>query len=131
MKRKLISDFTKEETKWMDTVVVNFMLAQSDGFQLGYAQALCDFTENIIDYWQGSDDKPQQSVLNVLVDLGVELRKRQETVMKNIKSAKKQGYERHYNWEYKEKDSQFSQFVGLYTKEFDTNRESEDDKCPG
>ena len=84
MIHKPTSEFTAEEKEWMDTIKVNYVVAQSDGFQLGYAQAINDFKESIIDYWNGSDDKPQQSVLDALVDLGVELRKRKQVAEKNI-----------------------------------------------
>lgn len=50
MKHKATVEFTKEEKEWMDTITVNLIIAQADGFQLGYAQALSDFTEYIIDY---------------------------------------------------------------------------------
>lgn len=100
MKHKAMSEFTAEEKEWMDTIVVNYVVAQSDGFQLGYAQAINDFKESIIDYWNGSDDKPQQSVLDALVDLGVELRKRKQVAEKNIEKAKDMGYEQYYNWQY-------------------------------
>ena len=125
MKHKATNDFTKEEREWMDTIAVNYTIAQSDGFQLGYAHAIRDFTENILDYWKGSDDAPQQSVLDTLVDLGVELRKRQEVVEKNIETAKDRGYERYYNWQYKEKDEPFGRTVGLFTK-CEPEQESED-----
>lgn len=116
MKRKPTSEFTTEEKEIMDAMAVNYIIAQADGFQLGYAQALSDFTENIIDYWNGSDDKPQQSVLDMLVDLGVELGKRQETAKKNIEIAKDRGYENYYHWEYRDKDEPFPRFVNLFTK---------------
>lgn len=116
MKHKATSEFTKEEKEWMDTLAVNHIIAQADGFQLGYGQALSDFTENIIDYWNGSDDKPQESVLNALVDLGVELAKRKETAAKNIETAKKRDYEKYYVWQYREEDESFSRTVPLFTK---------------
>ena len=93
MKRKPTSEFTTEEKEIMDAMAVNYIIAQADGFQLGYAQALSDMNTYIIDYWNSSDDKPQQSVLDMLVDLGVELGKRQETAKKNIEIAKDRGYE--------------------------------------
>lgn len=118
MNHKAISTFTPEEKEWMDTVAVNYIIAQSDGFQLGYAQAIRDFTENIIDYWEGSDDKPQQSVLDTLVDMGVELGKRKQIASKNADTAKEKGYEQYYNWKYRpDKDMPFSNIVNLYTKE--------------
>ena len=116
MKHKPTNDFTSEEKEWMDTITVNYIIAQSDGFQLGYSQALSDFTKNIIDYWEGSDDKPQQSILDALVDLGVELGKKKRTVEKNIETAKSRGYERYYNWQYKHGDGPFSTTAGLFTK---------------
>lgn len=100
MIHKPTSEFTAEEKEWMDTIAVNYVVAQSDGFQLGYAQAINDFKESIIDYWNGSDDKPQQSVLDALVDLGVELRKRKQVAEKNIEKAKDMGYEQYYSWQY-------------------------------
>ncbi len=98
MKRKATNDFTEEEKEFMDTLAVNYIIAQSDGFQLGYAQALSDFTENIIDYWRSSDDEPQQSILDLLVDLGVELGHRKKRAEKNVITAKERGYEDCYSW---------------------------------
>lgn len=117
MKHKATSTFTPEEKEWMDTVAVNYIIAQSDGFQLGYAQAISDFTANILDYWEGSDDMPQKSVLDTLVDMGVELGKRQQIASKNADVAKEKGYEQYYNWQYKpSKDKPFSNIVNLFTK---------------
>ena len=121
MKRKAISDFTAEEKEWMDTIVVNFIIAQADGYQTGYAEAIRDFTEYILDYWNGSDDKPQQSILDALVDLGVELGKKKQTAAENIREAKKRGYEQYYHWEYKTKDMPFGSCVTLFTKEEEKN----------
>lgn len=123
MKHKATIEFTKEEKEWMDTLAVNYIIAQADGFQLGYEQALSDFTEYIIDYWNGSDDKPQESVLNALVDLGVELAKRKEIAAKNIETAKERDYERYYAWQYQDKDEPFGRTVPLFTK-----KESQEDK---
>lgn len=123
MKHKATVEFTKEEKEWMDTIAVNLTIAQADGFQLGYAQALSDFTENIIDYWNSSDDKPQESVLNALVDLGVELAKRKEIAEKNIETAKERDYEKYYVWQYQEKGEPFSRTVPLFTK-----KEPQEDK---
>lgn len=116
MKRKPTSEFTTEEKEIMDEMAVNYIIAQADGFQLGYAQALSDINTYIIDYWNSSDDKPQQSVLDMLVDLGVELGKRQETAKKNIEIAKDRGYENYYRWKYRDKDEPFPRFVNLFTK---------------
>ena len=127
MKRKATSEFTKEEKEFMDTLAVNFIIAQADGFQLGYAQALRDFTENIIDYWHDSDDKPQESVLDALVDLGVELGKRKMIAKKNIETAKDHGYEDYYCWEYRYDDEPFARNVKLFTKT-EEERGTEDDK---
>lgn len=115
MIHKPTSEFTAEEKEWMDTIAVNYVVAQSDGFQLGYAQAINDFKESIIDYWNGSDDKPQQSVLDALVDIGVELGKRKQVVEKNIETAKDKGYEQYYNWNYKTKYDNWGINIGLYT----------------
>ncbi len=116
MKHKAINDFTSEEKEWMNTIAVNYIIAQSDGFQLGYSQAINDFTENIIDYWKGSDDQPQSSILDALVDLGIRLGKRKQIAEKNIETAKDRGYERYYNWQYKHGDEPFSTTIGLFTK---------------
>lgn len=116
MKHKATDDFSEIEKEMMNTIAVNYILAQSDGFQLGYAQALSDFNENIVDYWKSSDDAPQQSILDVLVDLGVELGKRKKVVAENIKQAKERGFEQYYNWQYKEKNERFGRVVNLYTK---------------
>lgn len=116
MKHKATNDFSETEKEMMDTIAVNYILAQSDGFQLGYARALSDFTEQIIDYWKNSDDAPQQSILDVLVDLGVELGNRKKVVEKNIKQAKERGFEQYYNWQYKEKNDSFGRVVCLYTR---------------
>ena len=123
MKHKATIKFTKEEKEWMDTIAVNLIIAQADGFQLGYGQALSDFTENIIDYWNGSDDKPQESVLNALGDLGVELAKRKEIAAKNIETAKERDYEKYYVWQYQEKNEPFRRRVPLFTK-----KEPQEDK---
>jgi len=116
MKHKATSEFSKEEKEWMDTLAVNQIISQADGFQLGYGQALSDFVENIIDYWNGSDDKPQESVLNTIVDLGVELAKRKEIAAKNIETAKERGYEKYYTWQYRAKGEPFERTVALFTK---------------
>ncbi len=125
MKNKAVNELTKEEKEWMDMLAVNYVIAQSDGFQLGYSQAINDFTDYIIDYWQGSDDKPQKSVLDALVDIGVELGRRKEVAKKNIEIAKEDGYERYYNWEYKKKDEPFKTYVNLFTKDFEEDKEIE------
>lgn len=116
MERKATNTFTKFEKEMMDTIVVNYILAQADGFQLGYGQAISDFVDNIVDYWEASDDKPQQSVMNTLVDLGRELAARQRTAEENIKQAKKMGYEQYYNWQFKNKDLPFGRTIALFTK---------------
>lgn len=116
MKHKATDDFSEIEKEMMNTIAVNYILAQSDGFQLGYAQALSDFNDNIVDYWKSSDDAPQQSILDILVDLGVELGKRKKVVEENIKQAKERGFEQYYNWQYKEKNERFGRVVNLYTK---------------
>lgn len=128
MKHKATSTFSEIEKEMMDTIAVNYILAQSDGFQLGYAQALSDFTKNIIDYWKCSDDVPQQSILDTLVDLGVNLGNRKKVVEENVRQAKERGYEQYYNWQYKEKDMLFSRVVNLYTKAEVEPQESEDKK---
>lgn len=117
MIHKPTSEFTAEEKEWMDTIAVNYVVAQSDGFQLGYAQAINDFKESIIDYWNGSDDKPQQSVLDALVDLGVELRKRKQVAEKNIEKAKDMGYEQYYNWQYRYNGDISGRIANLFTLE--------------
>lgn len=116
MKHKATNDFSEIEKEMMNTIAVNYTLAQSDGFQLGYAQALSDFNENIVDYWKSSDDAPQQSILDVLVDLGVELENKKRVVRENIKQAKELGYEQYYNWQYKEKNERFGRVINLYTR---------------
>jgi hypothetical protein len=115
MKHKKVDDFTAEEKEWMDTIAINYIVAQSDGFQLGYAQAIADLTSNILDYWKGSDDAPQQSFLDTLVDLGVELAKRRETARKNVEVVKKKGYEQHYNYNWHNSEN-IGVRVGLFTK---------------
>ncbi len=116
MEHKAINDFSEIEKEMMDTIAVNYILAQLDGFQLGYAQALLDFTENIIDYWKSSDDAPQQSILDVLIDLELKLGKRKKVVEENIEQIKKRGFEKYYNWNYKEEDEPFGRVIGLYTR---------------
>ena len=116
MNHKPTNEFTEDEKNWMNTVAVNYILAQSDGFQLGYAQAINDFTANIIDYWKSSDDEPQQSVLDAIVDMGVELERRKARAVKNRDEAIKAGYEQYYNWQYKHKEDSFGTVVNLYTK---------------
>ena len=118
MNHKATEKFTPEEKEWMDTLAVNYIIAQSDGFQEGYAKAISDFTENLIDYWKGSDDEPQQSILDTLVDMGVELGKRKGIARMNMDKAKERGYEQYYNWQYKpEKDQPFCNIVNLFTLE--------------
>lgn len=119
MERKPTSSFSDQEREMMDTIAVNFIIAQADGFRLGYAEAISDFVDNIVDYWEGSDDKPQSSVLHTLVDLGVNLGKRKETAERNVLKAKELGFERYYNWQYKNKDLPFGKIVPLFTKEED------------
>jgi hypothetical protein len=115
MNHKPTNEFTEDEKNWMNTVAVNYILAHSDGFRLGYAQAVSDFTANIIDYWKNSDDEPQQSVLDAIVDLGIELERRKARAVKNKDEAIKAGYEQYYNWQYKHKED-FGAVVNLYTK---------------
>ena len=100
MKQKEVKDLTKEDKELLETAAVNYVIAQADGFQMGYAQAINDFTEYIMDYWQGSDDEPQKSVLDALVDMGVELGKRKQVAEENVKEADKRGYEGNYKWDY-------------------------------
>lgn len=116
MKKKEI--LTIDEKNWMDTIAVNYIIAQSDGYQLGYAQAINDFTEKIIDNWNASDDKPQQSILDTLVDLGVELSKRKNVAKKNIEQAKEHGYENYYDWKFKMKSENLGQVINIFTKDF-------------
>ena len=120
MLRKEINEFTEDEKNWMNTIAVNFAIAQSDGFQLGYAQAISDFTENIISYWAGSDDKAQQSVLDTLVDLGEQLGKRKRVVEDNIKLVKKEGYDQ-FEWFFALNDKRFTRRMGLFIKEFSSD----------
>lgn len=124
MEHKATNNFSESEKEMMDTIAVNYILAQSDGFQLGYAQALSDFTANIIDYWNGSDDAPQQSILDVLIELGVELGNRKKVAEENVRQAKKRGFEQYYNWQYKSEDEPFGRVVRLFTKA-ETKSESE------
>jgi hypothetical protein len=124
MKHKETIEFTKEEKEWMDTLAINYIIAQADGFQSGYGQAISDFKEYIIDYWNGSDDKPQESILNVLVDLGGEHAKRKEIAAKNIETAKERDYEKYYIWHYRDKNEPFGcRSVALFTK-----KEPQEDK---
>lgn len=116
MEHKATNNFTKEEKEMLDTIAINYILAQSDGFQMGYAQAISDFTGSILDYWKGSDDEPQQSVLDALVNLGENLARRKQIAKKNIEDAKSIGYEQYYNWEYKKDSSSFGRIINLFTK---------------
>lgn len=116
MKQKEVKDFTKEDKELLDTVAVNYVIAQADGFQMGYAEAINDFTEYIMDYWQGSDDKPQKSVLDALVDMGVELGKRKQVAEKNVEEANRRGYEGNYRWDYQERDKPFKSSLRLFVK---------------
>jgi len=117
MLRKEINEFTEDEKNWMNTLSVNYIVAQSDGFQLGYAQAISDFTENIVSYWAGSDDKAQESVLDTLVDLGEQLGKRRRVAEDNIKLVKKEGYDK-FEWFFNLNDECFPRRMGLFIKEF-------------
>lgn len=118
---KLDHKFTEAEGKWMDAIAVNYIIGQSDGYQLGYAQALNDFTSYIVDYWNSSDDKPQQSVLDAIVDLGVELGTRKKIAEDNVRLAKEEGYDQFYAWQIKKKDDPFVQPISLFTKQLDLN----------
>lgn len=122
MLRKKISELTIDEMNWMDTLAVNYILAQSDGFQSGYAQAVSDLTEYISDYWDGSDDKPQKSLLDTLVDLGVKLSRRKGVAEDNLRRAKEEGYEAYYGWTFKRSDEPFARPVKLFTKEFASDK---------
>lgn len=126
MKRKATKDFTQDEKNWMDTLEVNYCIAQADGFQLGYAQAINDFNEYIIDYWNGSDDKPQQSVLDALVDLGVELSNRKQVANDNIEKAKEIGFEGYYQWD-AVVDGKHTGIARLFTKDFEKVNENHED----
>ena len=117
MIHKAINEFTEDEKNWMNTIAANYVIAQSDGFQLGYAQAVNDFTKNIIDYWKNSDDEPQQSVLDTLVDLGEQLGKRKRVAGENIKLVKKEGYDQ-FEWFFTLNDECFPRRMGLFIKEF-------------
>ena len=116
MKHKATNNFTEEEKEMLDTIAVNYILAQSDGFQMGYAQAISDFTDSITDYWKGSDDEPQQSVLDALVDLGENLARRKQIAKENIENAETAGYEQYYNWQYKKDSSSIGRTINLFTK---------------
>ncbi len=120
MLRKEINEFTEDEKNWMNTLSANYIVAQSDGFQLGYAQAISDFTENIISYWAGSDDKAQLSVLDTLVDLGEQLGKRKRVAEDNIKLLKKEGYDE-FGWFFTLNDECFPRRMGLFIKEFSSD----------
>lgn len=124
MKHKATVELTSSEKEWMNTIAVNYIIGQSDGFQLGYAQAIADFNENILDYWKGSDDEPQQSVLDALVDLGAELGRRKGIAESNKSEATNNGYERYYNWTFKNKDGHGT-IVSLYTKAEEETSEGE------
>lgn len=125
MEHKPTGAFTDQEKEMMDTIAVNYILAQSDGFQLGYAQALSDLTAEIVDGWNGTDDRPQQSILDALVYLGVELRTRKEVAEKNINKALERGYEKYYCWEYRDETEPFSRNVLLFTKKPQSESEGE------
>ena len=116
MKQKEVKDFTKEDKELLDTAAVNYVIAQADGFQMGYAEAINDFTEYIMDYWQGSDDKPQKSVLDALVDMGVELGKRKQVAEKNVEEANRRGYGGNYRWDYQDPDKPFKSSLRLFVK---------------
>lgn len=51
MKHKSVNEFTELEKEMLDSIALNHILAQADGYQLGYAQAIKDFTDHILDYW--------------------------------------------------------------------------------
>ena len=121
---RLDHKFTEAEGEWMDAIAVNYIIGQCDGFQLGYAQAVRDFTEYITDYWNASDDKPQQSILDAIVDLGVELGTRKRIAEDNVRLAKEEGYDQFYAWQIKKKDVPFVQPISLFTKQLDLNEEN-------
>ena len=126
MKRKATKDFTEDEKNWMNTIAVNYCIAQADGFQLGYAQALSDFTEYITDYWNGSDDKPQKSILDAIADLGVELGNRKNVAKDNLEKAKEMGFVGYYQWN-AVFEGKRTCVVRLFTKDFDDNGETEEE----
>ena len=99
---------------------LDYCIAQADGFQLGYAQALSDFTEYITDYWNGSDDKPQKSILDAIADLGVELGNRKNVDKDNLEKAKEMGFEGYYQWN-AVFEGKRTCVVRLFTKDFDDN----------
>ncbi len=65
-----------------------------------------------------------------LVDLGVELGKRQRIAKENIRQAKSRGYENYYRWQYKEKDEPFGRTVNLFTKS-ESQLESDEELSTG
>lgn len=117
------NEFTENDKEWLNTMAVNYIIGQSDGFQQGYAQALNDFSDYLTDYCSGSDDKVHKSIIDALIDCGVELGSRKLTANKNDNEAEKEGFVRIINFTFERKDGTYGPSVRLRLKE--SNSESE------
>lgn len=92
------ADLTEEKRELADIIAVNYVIAQSDGFQLGYAQAISDFIQSIHDYWTTGDDQPQLSVLDTIAELGENLANRKRIAKENMEKATEKGYAPDIHW---------------------------------
>lgn len=132
MNVKTEDDYSAEEKKWLDTVAVNYVIAQADGFQQGYGQAVQDFIHDIVDHqWGCSDDRIPESVLSVLFDLGKLHHKRENNATKNTEIASENGYEFH-DYRLRLDSERAGQYVRVYLKSDDSNKvEASSDKHHG
>lgn len=95
----------------LEMVVINVGIYQSDGFQQGYACAINDFIDNMVDYTKVSDDEITGDFLNTLVDMGKSLAKRKDVAEKNLVEAKKRGYTEKLTWRNEETFAGINIFV--------------------
>lgn len=105
-------ELTEEKREMAEIIAVNYVIAQSDGFQLGYAQAISDFIQSIHDYWTTGDDQPQLSVLDTIAELGENLGNRKRIAKENMEKATEKGYTPDIQWS----PIGGGQMVWLYTK---------------
>ena len=118
-KRK--NDYSAEEKKWLDTAAVNYVIAQADGFQQGYGQAVQDFIHDIVDHqWGCSDDRIPEAVLSVLFGLSQLYHKRKNNAKKNEEIALENGYQFH-DHRLQLKTESAGQYVRIYLKANDSD----------
>lgn len=108
-------------------MAANYIIGQSDGFQQGYARALNDFSDYLTDYCSGSDDEVHKSIIDALIDCGVELVHLKITANKNDNEAEKEGLVRIINFTFERKDGTYGPTVRLRLKESDSESEKAND----